>query len=419
MNQSSARLALVVGLLVFPFGLLCAQEGPPPEQYEPPPPVGVDASYFAPPKNTISIGLRVLSGPRISVSSTFGIVPFSTNPGDPNNTSITSRTYDDGAVFPDTRTDSNGNPITPDGRTNSWNYLSDSQLTADRNGVMMHSSSAVIGGSNPQSGKSDAGSGFELTFERDFGWHVGRVHFDLIAGLGGNDIHYILTKFVPADVTTITDTYSVYAPETNADGSLKLDANGNPQYPSTPSGPPTAQAFPSNTTDANGNVVNNTTLLDGQPNQGNDPNTPSSRQESTVHTADQVTDQWHVRGAYFTFRAGAKITVPITNRFHFSVSTGPALVYVGTTFSVTQTINTTSINTSSKVTDGFSTVLPAYFADADMEYWLTDRTGFYAGAVYQTSTGYSQTIRSENGSFRTRIEFGDQEGVRMGLSFKF
>ncbi|HTQ31441.1 MAG TPA: hypothetical protein VMI53_09545 [Opitutaceae bacterium] len=419
MNQPSVRFALLLGLSAAIPAWLRAQEGPPPEQYEPPPPVGVDASYFTPPKNTISIGFRTMTGPRVSVSSSFGIVPSQFDPGNANDSSITTRVYADGGVFPDTRTDSNGNPITPDGRTNTWNYQSASQLTPDGNGVAMHTYSAVIDGTNPQKGRADTGTGFELTLDRDFGWHVGKVQIHLMAGLGGNDIHYILTKFVPAEVTTLTDTYSLYAPTLDpTTGDYTLSPAG-----AKPSGPVTSGtlAFPSSTTDLSDNSTDNSTLLDSQPNQGNDPNTPSSRSVSAPqHTTNEVTDQWHIKGAYFTFRAGPKIIVPFTDKFHVSVSTGPALIYAGTTFSVVQTINTPSVNTTSTVSDGYSTVLPAYFADADVEYYLTDRTGFYAGAIFQTSTSYDQSIQSENGAFHTKIDFSDgEEGVRMGVNFKF
>src|SRR5579885_3466529 len=106
MNQPSVRSALLLSLLAAIPAWLRAQEGPP-EQYEPPPAVGVDASYFTPPRNKISIGFRTMTGPKISTSSSFGIVPSQFNPGDPKDSSITSRVYADGGVFPDARTDSN------------------------------------------------------------------------------------------------------------------------------------------------------------------------------------------------------------------------------------------------------------------------------------------------------------------------
>jgi len=431
MNQTFVRTALLIGFFAPLLGSLRAQdEGPPPEQYEPPPPIGVDANYFAPPKNKISIGLRMLTGPKISVSGSFGLVPSAFNPGNPNDSSITTRTYADGTVNASPGTNDFGNAVTlPAGTTNFWSFNSNSQLTTDGNQVQMHDYSAVIDGTNPQKGKSDLGTGFDLTLERDFGWHLGPVQITVIAGLSGNDIHYILTKPVPAEVTTLTDTYTMYNP-VQSNGTLTLDANGNATYATDssgnliPAGPPPAGApysAPSSTVDASNQTADNSTLLDTQPNQNTDPNNPNpSRQTSTAHTTGEVTDQWHVKGAYFTIRAGPKITVPMfADKLQISVSAGPALVYAGTTFSVVQTINTPSVNSSTTVSDGYSTLLPAYFADADVEYWLTERTGFYAGAVFQASTSYGQSIASPNGAFHTNIDFGNEEGMRAGMDFKF
>ncbi|HTB79643.1 MAG TPA: hypothetical protein VK717_02020 [Opitutaceae bacterium] len=412
MHKPFVCLALALGLMPV-FSSLRAQEGPP-EQYEPPPPIGVDADLFIPPKTTLYLGFRTMTGPKISVSGTGSIMSRS-NPGDPNDSTITSRTYDDGTINPDARIDSvSGSPLPADGRTNSWSFDSLSQITA--NGVAMHTSSATIEGSNPQSGKADKGTGFELTLERDFGWHLGRIQIDLIAGLGANDIHYIKTATVPAVVTTRTDLYSTFNTVLDpTSGDPVLDGSntngGNPTFTAGPPAPTAPYSAPSTTTDVAGNSVSNSTLINSTPD--------SSSVGQPVQTNAEVTDKWRVRGAYFTMRAGPKITVPITERFHASVSAGPALLYVGTTLSVTQTIDSPSVSTSNVITDGYSTVLPAYFADADLEYWLSDRAGFYAGAVFQSSTSYDQSIHSGDGSYTSKIDLSNEQGVRMGVNFKF
>jgi hypothetical protein len=408
MHKQFVCLALALGLMPV-LSSLRAQEGPP-EQYEPPPPIGVDADIFTPPKTTLYMGFRTMTGPKVSFKGS-GRISSHSNPGDPNDPNVTNRTYDDGAIAPDGGTDVNGNALNdPAHTTNTWIYRDSSQATGT--GVTMHTYDATIQSNNPQSGKADKGTGFELTLERDFGWHVGGIQIDLIAGFGANDIHYIKTANVPALVTTRTDTFTTFNPTLNSDGSVSVDANGNPIYaPLTPGAPPPAPyTAPSTTTDANGNSVVNTTLINSQ---------PDSSTTSTQQTSTQVTDKWRIRGAYFTMRAGPKITVPITEKFHVSMSGGPALLYVGTTFSVTQTINSPSVSTSDVITDGYSTVLPAYFADANLEYWVSDRAGFYAGAVFQSSTSYNQSIHSGDGNYTSKIDLTNEQGVRMGLNFKF
>jgi hypothetical protein len=114
------------------------------------------------------------------------------------------------------------------------------------------------------------------------------------------------------------------------------------------------------------------------------------------------------------------MTVPITEKFSASVSGGPALVYVGTKFSVNQTLTPpTGSPITSTVSDDYNTVLPAYFADADIEYTLTDTTNLYLGAVFQSCMSYNQSIRSPDGNYTDKVDFGNQEGVRGGISFKF
>jgi hypothetical protein len=410
MNKPFACLALAFIAPI--FGSLYAQEGPPPEQYEPPPPVGLDVDYLAPPKQKLSIGFRVLTGPRVSFSGS-GIIPSGANLT-PDANGI--RRYNDGFVDPDTRTNAaTGAAVAPDGRTNTWNYNSAAQVGADGTSVNMNAYSAKIDGNNPHHGRAGSGNGIELTYERDFGWHLGRVQFDLIGGIGLNKISYSRSQHVLADVTTLTDNYQTFGPNLDVNNDPVLDSNGNPTNSATPTAPPSPAPYtaPSTGLDANGTSVNNTTLLGSTPTNP----TPAS---STTTNATQVTEKWNVNGAYFTLRGGAEMIVPITEKFSATVSGGPALVYVGTTFSVDQTLTTpTSTPITSTVSDNFNTVLPAYFADANIEYSFNDVTGVYLGAVFQSTTGYNQDIHSPNGNYTNRLDFGNQEGMRGGISFKF
>jgi hypothetical protein len=420
MNKLSACLALA---FVAPlFSSLYAQEGPPPEQYEPPPPVGMDVDYFAPTKQKLYIGFRTLSGPKVSFSGSGSIVS-SANPGDPNDPTITTRTYNDGNIGPDQRISaSSSNPVNQSTGTNTWNFSSAGQIDTVNNGVDMHTYGATINGKNPHSGRAASGTGFELTFERDFGWHIGKVQIDLIGGLGMNKISYSRTGTVAAMMTTRTDVFNTF--NTIVDpvtGDPVLDGNGNVTYsPGVPANSPTAGSppvtvtppyvAPSSGTDSAGTSVDNSTIIGSQPVSSNTP----------APQPAEVTEKWNITGAYFTLRAGAQITMPITEKFSANVSGGPALVYVGTTFSVNQTLTPPTGNPiTTTVSDDYSTVLPAYFADANVEYALTDTTGLYLGAVFQSTTSYNQAIHSLNGNYANKVDFGNQEGVRGGISFKF
>ncbi|MGA3007533.1 MAG: hypothetical protein ABSE59_06540 [Opitutaceae bacterium] len=400
MKKLFACLALV--FLAPLLGSLHAQDGQQPsEQYEPPPPEGIDVDYFAPPKQKLSVGLRYLSGPKVSFSGS-GNIPAQADPSADSTT--TGRTYNDGTVSPDTR---NGGLSTNDGRTNTWSYDSASQALAS-GGVDMHAYSAEINGNNTHGGQANLASGVEATYERDFGWHIGRIQFDLIAGLAINKISYSRSSQVDATLTTLTDHYNAYNPILDSTGTPVTDSNGNPTYPTTPSTTPVPAApYVAPSADTNGNA--NTTLLDSE---------PATSSTNTQET--QATDQWTINGAYFTLRAGPQMTVPFTKNFSASVSGGPALLYVGTTFTVNQTLTPpTGSSITSTVSDDYYTVLPACFADADLEYSLTETTGLYLGAIFQSSTGYNQSIHSLDGNYTNRVEFGNEEGVRGGINFKF
>jgi hypothetical protein len=65
-------------------------------------------------------------------------------------------------------------------------------------------------------------------------------------------------------------------------------------------------------------------------------------------------------------------------------------------------------------------LVPAYYADATVQYDLTDRTGFYLGGVYQNGGSYLQTAGSpHDGTYTTKVDFSNQNGLRTGVTFKF
>lgn len=453
MNKLFACLALA---FVAPLlGSLHAQDEQPSEQYEPPPPVGVDVDYFAPSQGKLSIGIGILSGPKISLSGS-GNIPSGVNPGLDVGTSGITRTYNDGTVAVDPRVDSNGNKInSADGLTTSWSYNNASQLSSDGNVISMHAYSATINGDNPQSGQAGASGGYDLTYDRDFGWHLGKVKIDLIAGLGLNKISYSISANVSGTMTTLTDTYNVYAPVPSGlgNGLPALDANGNTAYNpaagangngtgviggslASQGTPYTAPVVTS--ADSNGNPVttsggsvntgyaldsqpNNRGLVNGDPGDNNNPGGSEDQTQRDLTTSPaEVAEQWNVTGAYFTFRLGPQFTLPLTENFSANVSGGPALVYVGTTFSVDQTVTPpTGSPIESTATHSYNTVLPAYFANANIEYSLTDTTGLFVGAAFQASRSYNQSIVAPDADYTTRVDFGSQEGVNMGIDFKF
>jgi hypothetical protein len=64
-------------------------------------------------------------------------------------------------------------------------------------------------------------------------------------------------------------------------------------------------------------------------------------------------------------------------------------------------------------------LLPGYFADATVQFDLTERTGFYAGAVFQSAGSYEQRIDSDNAHYSTKVDLANMSGFRAGLSYRF
>ena len=414
------QLRLVLVIVAVKCGVAFAQE----EERRAPPVEIPDFSnldeYIYEPKSTVHFGFRYISGAKTSFSGK-GRVLAPENPGDATGANHL-RSYHDGSVQPDARVvarlDSSGNPIidpqtnspvfdpiAPDGRTNTWNYTDASQLsTLGYVGFHTYSAEIVDGGSRDN--KANSTSGMDLTVARDMGQLFGsRISWKLMAGMSINDISANTNDRVRANITTLTDFYSL---------------NGN-----VPPGAP--YSSPSSTTtnvvDASGNPVLGT---DGNPTTvtvdtsvliGNE---PAGRTISTALSDTNVTNHWRLKGAYYTFRVGPMIWIPISTRLRASLSLGAAVVYAGTNYTVTQTFDPDlgPDITDTAASDAYK-LLPGYYADATLQYDLTERAGFYAGAVFQSAGSYTQSVETPNAQYSTKIDLANQNGVRAGLSIRF
>jgi hypothetical protein len=296
-------------------------------------------------------------------------------------------------------------PVTPDGRTNTWNYTDLSQLS-QLGFVAFHSYSADVTDATVRKKDTGSSSGMDISVSRDMGNLWGsRFAWNLTAGLSINDISANTSDKVHATVSTITDYYSLFgqtppdAPYSSPSSTTTtvVDASGNPVL---------------NDDGTTRTVTTDTSVLIG--------NEPAGRKETKLTDDASVTNRWKVKGAYYTFRAGPTVWIPITTRLRASVSMGAALVYSGTNYTVTQTFQPElGAEISDTSTSDAYKILPAYYADATVQFDLTDRAGFYAGAVFQSAGSYTQTVDTENAHYKTKIDLANQNGVRAGLSIRF
>lgn len=376
--------------------------------------------YIYEPRSTVTFGFRYISGAKTSFSGQ-GRIPSPENPGAATGANLL-RVYHDGSVQPDARTisrlDSGGNPIldpqtnspvfdpiAPDGKTNTWNYTDASQLTGTGY-VRFNSYSADIIDTAVR--KKDGGStaGMDIAMSRDMGklWG-GRIPWTVTAGMSINDISTNTNDRVRATLTTVSDFYSLFgrtppdAPYSAPSSSTTsaLDASGNPVVGD------------DGTTST---ITKDTTVLLG--------NEPAGRTTTSVTDDTSVTNNWKVKGAYYTFRAGPTLWIPITTRLKASVSAGAALVYSGTSYTVSQTLDAPLGNDITETsTNAAYKLLPGYYADATVQFDLTERTGFYAGAIIQSAGSYTQTIDTTNSHYSTKIDLANQNGFRAGMSIRF
>ena len=345
--------------------------------------------YYAEPKMNLSVGFRALTGPKLDFIGSPGVtskIPAFFDSGDSTSAGV-ARYYNDGYVELDKRTDADGNALT-DGMSNTWAYADNAQRL-DTGYLAFHLFSADITDNNTRNADPGNSYGTELIVSRDMGKIGSRIQWKLFAGFSINNINTGLRDNVLATIFTQTDQYFM---------------NGQ----TVPDAPYSA---PSTITDENG-VVTDTTVLIGQK--------PDSRTTTTVTDNVSVSNYWKLRGSYLTFRTGPSISFSFSEKFRFTVSAGPAMVYVGTDYSLAQTLSP-EIGEDQTVTisDIGDDLLTGYYADANMEYVLTDRAELYVGAFFQGSGEYEQDLSSQNSSYSTRLDLSSLKGLRAGLNYRF
>jgi len=344
--------------------------------------------------NLVHFGLRFVGGPKVSFGH-LGFVPANAAIGDTETQG--NRSYNDGTVSLDARTDRNGNAIN-DGFTNTWSYTESTQVTPTGD-IAFHAYSATSLGAGRET-KVGSAAGWELQMGHSFGRIARKIEFSVVAGFTFSDMNAKSTGIVPAQLVTTTDVYS-------------LDGQPVPTAPYTAPSSTTVTVYDSNgnlLVTSTGTVVtttrDNTTLITS---------VPISR-TTTTGTID-VHGRWQVKGSYYTLRLGPMIQIPLSERFKISLGAGFGMAYVGSNYVVDEEIDLPDTQTTVKtqIASERSTWLPVIYADADAEYWLTERTGFYLGATGQKSSSYDQTLEGRT----AKVDLGTTYGLQSGITLRF
>lgn len=372
----------------------------------------MDYYPLVPSGDSLRFGMRFIGGPKVAFHNV-GSVPADLSVAGQGITA--TRTYNDGYVNLDTRTDSNNHPVN-DGYTNSWQINYTSQITpvptptqAVPNPVGDSTLSFHIYGADSEGteikGRTKLASGWELQSGKSLGKIARKIEASWTVGFSLSGINAKRSDNVEAYLNTLTDVYSLAgqqpptAPYTSGSSTYRnvYDSHGSPIL------------------EPNGNnqtaPVDTTILLSQNP----IPATQANPQYSNSKVL--VNGNWQIKGAYYILRTGPTFTLPVTERLKLSLSFGGAVAFIGSTFKVNETIDVADV--TSPITNvqekTRSLLMPAYYVDADAEYWITERAGLYVGATYQGGKSFDQKLGAESAT----VDLGSSNGVQTGLSLRF
>ncbi len=375
-------------------------------------------------KWTVTAGLRASSsGGDVSFSQLGQVAPSQTV--DPLGQASAGRNYDNGTVLTDaprlneraggvqggevistpggryqvTAKNSNGDTVvvgdylsyTP-GRTRAWGYANAGQVTSDGR-VGMSLFSATSDGATAEA-DGDAAGGVELGLARRMGRFAnGRVEWGIGGSIGLTDINSKARGAITATLKTLTDFYSL---------------NGL----AAPAAPYSGPSF-TDLLDSGGNLVSSGGLETTTPIG----DTPVARTETSVVGGAEIDGYWQIKGAYYLIRVGPQLRARLTDRLAINVSAGFAGAYVGTTYRVEEVLRTPNpdISITSNEERDQSEFSTGFYGELSAEFWMTPRTGLFAGATYHTLGTYEQSLSGRVAN----IDLGKGAGFRFGLITRF
>jgi len=346
---------------------------------------------FRLPDNSVSIGVRLSGKAKVEFTG-IGAITSDSLPTDDITTEI-ARTYNDGFVSLDSRTDANGDPIAADGKTNVWAYSADSQLADNGGGIFLTSYSTVSDGSTV---KSDSGPtpGFDIEISRRIGGN--HLAWGLQLGLGLSDINAKTSGEISASLRKLTDYYSLLgaaAPGAPYEAPVyQSDTVTNPDGSTTP-------------------IQTDVSVLLSS--------LPGERTDTIDSSAAQINGFWQVRGAFFSARMGPWIELPLSEQFTIRASGGVSGTVIGAFMRFDERFllpDTDTELTAMDQTNSDSWGMIGGYAALEARWWLTERTGFFAGASYEAVSGDVE-LKSGDRLAKMNVETG--AGVRVGFTTRF
>jgi hypothetical protein len=427
MTSRSLQLTALLALISAPV-FLSAQETTASEDERIEQLVRSESSEWYTPKNSVSVGFRVLtSGVNVHFGNLGSVALLA-----PDSAGTGQRVYNNGYVDVDAprsdEVDANGHQTsTPGGRYQT--YTTQTNPVTDANGVVIGTTTTqVVSGdslsytpgltrnwsySTPEQAASVPGyiamsnygatsegggvtkkegpsAGVELQFSHAIRKFGKRTELSFVAGFALNGINDKASGDVKATLQTYTDYYSL---------------NGQPAPAATVDVPYVGPSNPTGTSET-------TTAIGANPSNAVSSTLNSTPGGATVH------GRWQVKGAYMMLRVGPSLRTQVTDRFGVSASLGLAGAYVGTQYTATETLDVPLVGTT--ITDPITTsdaskFLTGYYADFNLEWTANDTLGLYGGVSAQKFGDYTQTL----GDRTALIDLGNSLGLRGGINIKF
>lgn len=428
--------------------------------------------YLRPLKNSFSVGVRVVGGAKVQFSGNLGVTPYTA--AQRYATQSAAQAYDNGTVFLDSN--SNDGSIRPvyssntalsgtlapggvDGRfytyivgadgtlhitgdyvmydesktmTRSWSINSDSQVSEDRKSIGFSSYATTSAG---QSVEADGGAspGIELQGARVI-QRFKRFEWGIAVGFGMSEFNAKTRKSIGVNLAYVTDWYNVYSTGPDFKGTPTLGGT----LPVTTGSAATLGGPSFNTNGAeNGGIsypvaddpetedvetTANGTLETTTPISQNPAGTATS---GVINAGDPggatVDGYWQVKGVYYLLRVGPMVRIPIGKRFSAYASGGYMAGWIGSKFRYDEWANFPDGAARRQIVNAVSDsklnqqYIDGYYFDVNFEWWLTTRTGFYAGLAYEKLGKYEQTFDQRKAS----IKMDNGLGWRFGIITRF
>jgi hypothetical protein len=143
---------------------------------------------------------------------------------------------------------------------------------------------------------------------------------------------------------------------------------------------------------------------------------PISSSQSNVPV--DVFGYWQIKGAYYTLKLGPIIRFPFAKKWTITGSAGFAGAYVATKFISDEYVLLPDVSgplTSFTRESTEKRFIPGYYADVNIERWLTVRTGFYIGYGYEKLGSYKQMLDTR----KADVDLGTSSGFRFGIITRF